>query len=262
MPASKHRARAVFGTGAALLGTLGWVCASLAVPAGDEILPRILGRLEMDRAALQEYSYLESSLLERRDRDGLLRSQDSETHQIFFQDGRRMKRPVASASVPQGEGGDSGRAEEDPDSPLDLRTLASCFQFDLIGEDTLSGSPLLQVDFTAMPGCLEGTGRAVKILSNLRGTMWIEPGHYEVRRVEGRLQRPVVFGFGLFGKVETFEVELERSPVFLARSFDLRSTHARTDFTLLAADHLMSSTTSSPNPPRASDPDPNPRDQS
>lgn len=252
---------------------------SPAGPGVDDLVPRILARLEIDQEALRGFSYLESSITEKRDGHGDLRSHDIDTSEVFFVEGRRMKRPAPSGTRMDPGVAPDAPAVEDREPPLDIRDLASCFHFYAIGTETLHGDPALRMDFTAIKGCLKGTGRTRRILGNLSGSLWVDPEGFELLRLEGRLQQPVTFGLGLLGKVNRFDVELQREAVapgvyattyvtyratgriFLARSFDRRSVRARSHFSPVSVEQL-SAITSSPSQPPASDRDPHLRSRS
>jgi hypothetical protein len=236
---------------------------------GEPLLPRIVSRLQSDIEALKHFSFREELQVESRSRTGELRSREQEMSEIFHQDGRRMRRVVAgdreSPATPPA-------AEADRTPSLDLKDLASCFDFTPATHEMLVDRPALRLEFAARPGCLQAPGRAARILGNLDGRLWIDPEGFELLRIEGHLRSPVTFGFGLLGKVETFDLEVEReavSPgvfamtrleyhargrVFPARRFDLRNRRDRSSFQQITGETL-SSTTTTPSPRRSSDRD-------
>ncbi len=247
------------------------------VATGESLLPRILARLEGDIDALKFFSFREASQVERRSRTGEIRSREEKLSEVFYHDGRRMRRIVSDdleTTVPPSV------AEADREPSLNLNELAACFTFFPATPVRLADRPALRLEFAARPGCLQTPGRAARrILGNLNGRLWIDPDGYELLRLEGKLRSPVTFGFGLLGKVETFDIEVERqavSPgvfamirleyhtrgrVFPARRFDLRNRRDRNSFQLIFGDTLTNTTTS-PSQPPASDQDPSPRNRS
>lgn len=247
------------------------------VATGESLLPRILARLEIDIDALKFFSFREASQVEHRSRTGEIRSREEELSEVFYQDGRRMRRELPGdleTTTPP----PAALADREPS--FNLNELAACFTFSPAAEVSLADRPALRLDFAARPGCLEAPGLAARrILGNLNGRMWIHPDGYELLRLEGNLRSPVTFGFGLLGKVETFDLTVEREAVrpgvfamtrleyhargrtFPARRFDLRNRRDRGSFQRISGDTLSSSTTS-PSQHPASDRDPHPRNQS
>lgn len=243
----------------------------VAEPAitGESLLPRIVSRLESDIDALKLFSFREELQVERRSRTGEVRSREQNSSEVFHQDGRRMRRTLADG---QESIAPPPAAETDRSPSLDLKDLASCFTFTPATLDTLVDRPALRLGFAARPGCLQAPGRAARILGNLDGRLWVDPEGYELLRIEGHLRSPVTFGFGLLGKVETFDLEVEReavSPgvfamtrleyhargrVFPARRFDLRNRRDRSAFQRTPGDSL-SSTITTPSPHQPSDRD-------
>lgn len=238
---------------------------------GESLLPRLLSRLASDLDALRLFSFREEIQVERRTRSGDISSLERELSEVFHQDGLRMRRTLANdqASAP--------RTEEEPS--LDLNDLASCFTYTTATPAMLAERPALRLDFAARSGCLQTPGRAERILGNLDGRLWVDPDGYDLLRIEGHLRAPVTFGFGLLGKVESFELEVEREAVspgvfamtrleyhargriFPARRFDLRNRRDRSSFQLDSHDALSSATTT-PSPRRSSHQDPDRRNRS
>ncbi|HET6278231.1 MAG TPA: hypothetical protein VFG08_05555 [Candidatus Polarisedimenticolia bacterium] len=238
---------------------------------GESLLPRILSRLESDLDALRSFSFREEKQVERRSRTGDISSRERELSEVFHQDGLRMRRTLANGQASE------PRTDEEP-SP-DLKDLASCFTYSTATPAMLAERPALRLDFAARSGCLQTPGRAERILGNLEGRLWVDPEGYDLLRIEGHLRAPVTFGFGLLGKVESFELEVEREAVspgvfamtrleyhaqgriFPARRFDLRNRRDRSSFQRVSDDALSSAATT-PSPPRSSDPDPDRRNRS
>lgn len=242
----------------------------------DSMLPRIVSRLQRDIEALKLFSFREELQVERRTTTGEISSREQKLSEVFHQDGRRMRRPLAEE---QGGSAPPVAAKTDRDPSLDLEDLATCFTFSPATIETLTDRPALRLEFAALPDCLQVSGRAARILGNLDGQLWIDPDGFELLRIEGHLRGPVTFGFGILGKVETFDLEVHREAVspgvfamtrleyhakgrmFPARRFDLRNRRERTSFQRLTGDAL-SSTTTTPNPQQPSDPDPDRRNRS
>ncbi|MFQ5876837.1 MAG: hypothetical protein ACE5JH_03950 [Acidobacteriota bacterium] len=242
-----------------------------AAPTGGErreaepLADRVLARLRSDREALQRFSWVETAVLEKRARDGSIRDRTIEVHEITFRDGRRYERRLSFDADRDADGFAIMRQEEsrflrsqDPsegalkrakESPLRAERLLQCFRLRPIGVEALDGNPSLKVQFEPIPGCLTG-GRAARLLQRVSGMIWLDERTADIRRLEGRLQQPVSFGFGILGRVDSFEIDFDRMSValgvwsmvratyrargrlFLFRSFDVTSTRFRSAFAL------------------------------
>ncbi len=250
-----------------LLGVFvaGGVLPVAATSNDPSLARRILDRLTGDRAGMLRYRYVESAVQERRGGDGSVRSRAVEVFEVFYQDGRRMKRPLANDLKEDSEGlslmrseesrflqprGGEARARKIKESPFELEKLLGCFHLYPAGRETLEGKPSLKLAFAAIDGCLREDSRASRILQRLAGTIWVDEETFAVVRVRGHLQRPVSFGLGILGRVQTFEIEVDREPVapglyamtrvdyrargtsFLFYDFDVESTRQRSAFAL------------------------------
>lgn len=240
------------------------------------LVPRILARLQRDYDALQRFSFREASHTVRLDREGEIRSTEIMLSDVFFADGRRMRRSLAKGAATDDA---HAPATADQEPSLNLEQLAGCFTFSPIGPDELDGHAALRIGFAARAGCIEGSGRIARILGRLAGEIWVDGDGFELLRLRGNIREPVTFGFGLLAKIESFEVAVERQPVgegvfaatqidyhargriFPARRFDLHRTRARSDFRVTPSD-VSSSATSTPSRLPVSDPDRRPRNRS
>ena len=253
--------------GLGILGALMMGAAPPTAPATGAEAPlarRIVGRLQNDRDRILRHRYVESALLEKLARDGTVRSGTVEVHEVFTENGRRLERPLSQDLAQESAGFSAVRQEESrflrpargaaepagaaAGDGLDLETLVGCFRLYPLGRDALDGRAALRVAFTAIDGCLGRETRAALLLGNLAGTLWLDAGGFDVLRVRGYLQRPVTFGLGIVGRVERFELELDREPLdsgsyattrivyrargtsFLLNRFDLRSSRHRSGF--------------------------------
>lgn len=241
---------------------------SAGVPGVDEkdLIQRLQARLESDRDAIRRYSYVESAVLEKRTPDGSLRSSTTEVYEITYREGRRVKRRLADDlaqdsdgfalmrreesrfASPGAGGAAAGRLRGAKEGPLDVDRLVGCFRLYPLGRDRVADTPTIKVAFTSIDGCLADDSRAARILNGLAGTLWVDEGSFDLVRVRGYLKQPVTFGFGLLGKVDAFDLELDREPLepglyavtriayrahgtsFLFHRFDVRSTRQRSGF--------------------------------
>jgi len=253
---------------ASALATLAAASVTLASPApptvtADGLFPRTLTRLQEDRDEMKRWSYVESNVLERRAPDGGVHSRTTEVYEVFFEDGRRMRRPLSLDMAQDSQGLAIFRREEDrflpqglqdgparpmKDSPFEVETLVRCYRFDSQGRDTIAGRPAVKLGFAPVDGCLDDGSRAGRLLQNLAGTLWIDEQDSDILKIEGSLERPVTFGFGLLGRIEDFTLEVQREALapglyamthvdyrargtsFIFHRFDVRSIRDRSAF--------------------------------
>lgn len=252
-------------------------------PGADapDLLPRLLKRLQDDRDGMRHWSYVESIVLEKRATDGEVRSRTNEVYEVFFQDGRAMKRPLSVDLEQDSQGFNVVRREEarfipagtkdvpparpDKESAFDVERLVRCYQFEPQGDESLGDRAAVRVGFKPVAGCLDDGSRAGRLLQNLTGLLWVDARDSDILRIKGSLEAPVSFGFGLLGRVEHLDLEVQRESLaaglyamthveyrargtsFIFHRFDVRSVRERSAFTR-TDDHAASPT---PDPPRA-----------
>jgi hypothetical protein len=251
--------------GSAAIAPLVWggFAATIPGPADPELARRLEARMESDRAALRHYSYVESQVLEKRASDGSVRSRTIEAYLISYQDGHRVKRRLADDMAQDSEGFSLMRREESrfagpaaggegrtraATEGLDIEKLVSCFHLYPVGRENLAGRPALKLAFTPVEGCLDDDSRATRVLRSLAGMLWIDESENHLVKVRGYLKEPVSFGFGILGRVETFDLELDCEPLeegiyamtrvayrargtsFVFHRFDVESTRQRSAF--------------------------------
>src|SRR5437773_4103334 len=198
-----------------------------AIPADDpaagaaqqrDLVKRLEERLKLDGEAIRRYSYVESTVLEKRAADGTLRSSVTEVNEITYRDGRRLKRRLADDLEQDSDGFAIMRSEESrfgatpaplqeaKEGPFAMEQLIPCFHFYPMGQERVEGRPALRIAFTPIAGCLQDDSRSGRILGRLAGTLWVDEEAHDLVRVRGYLEEPVSFGFGLLGKVDGFDL--------------------------------------------------------
>jgi hypothetical protein len=184
-------------------------------------------------------------------------------YEVFTRDGQRLKRPLSEDLSQDTQGFSIVREEESefmrprpdavelagpPGDGLDLERLVGCFKLYPVGHEPLDGKEALRVAFSAIEGCMGRETRAARLLGNLAGTLWVDAAGFDIVRVRGYLKSPVTLGFGILGRVERFDLEVDRVPIdpgfyaatrityrargssFLLNRFDLRSSRHRSAF--------------------------------
>ena len=234
---------------------------SIADPTGaeTEFTERILTRLKSDIQGLRQMTWVETAVLEKRDRRGAVRSRTVEAEEIFFEGTRRLQRPLSadmsddtnSLSIVRDEESRflrKSEAREVRSNPFDMENLMRCFRFNPEGMDAGDDGTFLKFAFRPIEDCIQDSGRAARILNNLAGTLWLDDATSEVVRVEGAIEKPVSFGFGILGRIDSFRIRIDREAVspdvwaiirtdyrargrsFIFNRFDVQSTRYRSAF--------------------------------
>ncbi len=93
-----------------------------------------------------------------------------------------------------------------------MREMCEAFDFKLVSESSLNGREVYQFDATPKPGYVPQS-RETKMLSGMRGKLWIDKETTQWVKVEAEVTRPVSF-YGFIAKVYPgTRFELEQEPV-------------------------------------------------
>lgn len=93
-----------------------------------------------------------------------------------------------------------------------MREMAEAFSFRLAGETKLDGHDVYEFQATPKPGYVPKS-RETKVLTGMKGTLWVDKQTYHWVKVEAQVTRPVSF-YGFFAKVGPgTRFELEQEPV-------------------------------------------------
>ncbi len=93
-----------------------------------------------------------------------------------------------------------------------LNEMTKAFEYQLTGETTLNGRTVWVLKATPKPGYVPPNVET-KMLTGMRGTMWVDQATYQWVKVEAEVFRPVSI-FGLFARVGPgTRFELEQEPV-------------------------------------------------
>lgn len=224
-----------------------------------EIVERILSRLKTDIVGLRQMTWVETAVLEKRDREGAVRSRTVETEEIFFEGTRRLQRPLSadmgddadSLSIVRGEESrflQQAEARDVRSNPFDMENLMRCFRFRSEGTEIGDDGTLLKFGFRPIDDCIDDPSRAARILNNLAGTLWMDEATSEIVHMEGAIEKPVPIGFGILGRIDSFQIHIDREAVspdvwaivhtdyrargraFIFNRFDVRSTRYRSAF--------------------------------
>lgn len=105
-----------------------------------------------------------------------------------------------------------------------MSQMAVAFTFHLLGEENVAGRPAYVLRADPKPG-YRPINRQTKVLTGMRGKMWIDKQQFHWAKVEAEVIHPVTFA-GFFAKVgpgTRFELEMEpvAGPVWQPKRFEV-----------------------------------------
>jgi hypothetical protein len=93
-----------------------------------------------------------------------------------------------------------------------MQEIIKGFVFKLAGTEVMNGHECFRVDASPRPGYVPRT-RETKVLTGMRGTLWIDTGAYQWVKVTASVFRPVAFGLFIAQVQPGTEFTLEEAPV-------------------------------------------------
>jgi hypothetical protein len=93
-----------------------------------------------------------------------------------------------------------------------MHEMIKAFSFRLVGEETIDGRRCYRVDATPKPGYAPPS-RDTKVLTGMRGTLWIDTTQLQWVRVTAAVFRPVAFGLFIARVQPGTEFTLDEAPV-------------------------------------------------
>jgi len=93
-----------------------------------------------------------------------------------------------------------------------MNEMIQGFNFRLVGHATVNGRDCFQVEATPRPGYVPHS-RETKVLSGMRGTLWIDSTAYQWVKVTASVFRPVAFGLFIAHVEPGTQFTLEEAPV-------------------------------------------------
>jgi len=93
-----------------------------------------------------------------------------------------------------------------------MREMGNAFHFELAGETKVNGRDVYVIRATPRPG-YEPINREAKVLTGMRGTMWIDKETFQWVKVEAEVFRPVKFGLFIAKVGPGTRFLLEQGPV-------------------------------------------------
>ncbi|HEX4164495.1 MAG TPA: hypothetical protein VHZ55_03395 [Bryobacteraceae bacterium] len=103
---------------------------------------------------------------------------------------------------------ESTRAEEH----LLMQQMAAAFNFRLLDEEQVDGTPCYRLAATANPDYRPPVEKA-RVLLGMRGQMWVDKQHFHWVKVKAEVTQPVSFGFFIAHVKPGTQFELDQMPV-------------------------------------------------
>ncbi len=213
-------------------GTLGLLIGSTQ-PDAAEIVQRSVQKIEADWKRAPEYSYIERDVQTKRHGAPIVK-----TYEVLMIDGSQYNRLIAVNDRPLSAGEKATEEEklraeilkrghesererqkriskyvkERDQNHAMLKEMVSAFHFTLAGEASIDGHNCWILDAVPKPG-YQPKSRDTKVLSGMKGRLWVEKSQYEWVRIEAEVTRPVSL-YGVVAKVDPgTRFFLEQAPV-------------------------------------------------
>jgi len=208
-----------------------WSVDSSSDNAGD-IVRRSVANTNADWAAAPQYDFTERDIVTQHG------NRTTKTFQVTMIDGSPYNKLIAVNGQPLSSGQEQQqeqksaaeadrRSHESPsarqrriaeyqkerrqDHAL-MSEMVNAFDFKLTGEETINGRRCFVLDATPKAGYTPSS-RETKVLTGMRGRMWVDTQAFQWVKVHAEVFRPVTFGF-FFAKVKPgTQFDLEDKPV-------------------------------------------------
>ena len=205
-----------------------------------EIVRKSLDRDISNFEHLKNYTYQQYEEDRQFEKDGKLKKTESETTEVLILAGRPYEKVIARNGKPLSEK-DARKEQEAMDKELEKRShlsesekarqekrraenrkflleIPQAFHFRLAGEEMVSGKAAWVIEAEPIPAFRAKDLRA-KILSKLRGKIWVDQGEYQWVKVEAQVLDTISIGLALFrvapGGSMTFEQTRVNDEVWL-----------------------------------------------
>ncbi len=207
-------------------------CASAAQLAPEEIIRRSVAANEKDWNEAPSFSHRDRTIEKKADETS------DRTYAVSMMEGSPYRKLVAIDGQPlsaarqhqedQKERHELARRRSESAAERDARIrkyqkdrdqdhllmdqMAAAFKFKLIGDATIYGHPAYVLDAEPSPD-YKPVNREAKVLTGMKGRLWVEKEHFHWVKVEAEVIHPVSFG-GFLAKVsEGTKFELAKEPV-------------------------------------------------
>jgi hypothetical protein len=199
-----------------------------------DIIRRSLDRDISNFEHLKDYTYQEHEQDRQFDNAGKLKKTESETNEVMILGGRPYERLIARNDKPL-SAKEAAKEQEKLDQEVArhqnlsaaekarlekrraenrkfLREIPEAFSFRLVGEENISGKPAWIITADPKPDFHPKDIRA-KILSKMRGKIWVDKGEYQWVKVEAEVLDTISVGMALFRVAPGGSISFEQARV-------------------------------------------------
>jgi hypothetical protein len=214
----------------------------------NEIIRRSTDRDFRNFESRKNYTYQEHIEFRQYDGKGKLAKTEAETHEVLILEGQPYERLIAKNGKPLSEKDTekeqnkldkesekrqhqsaSEKAKLEKERAEDrkyLREFADAFDFQIIGEELVSGKPTWVLSVNPKPGYQAKDSQA-KMFAKLKGKIWIDKGEFHWVKAEGEAIDTLSFGLFLFrvspGATVSFEQTRVNEEVWLPSHITIRA---------------------------------------
>ncbi len=226
----------------ALLGTsfaaVVWAAQSPSIPSAVEIVRRSVAVNTADWKAQPDYAFKSYDCKSKVDSSGHSQSQQAKTFEVLMIAGSPYHRLIALNNQPLSAAQSAQEAEklrseilrrqheadgdrrkriskyqsDRAEEHILMQQMVEAFNFKLVGEETLEGTECYILDASPRPDYVPPVERA-KVLTGMRGRLWIDKSQYHWVRVQAEVTNPVQFGFFIAQVKPGTKFELNQAPV-------------------------------------------------
>ncbi len=233
---------------------LGWLflAASLCAQDPKEIIKRAMERDERNLAMLDTYMYERKTIQKTYDKDGRLKEDNEDLHEVFHVDGAEIERLLMKKGKPLSPKEEQaeqkrvdkeiakiknesprerakrrGETEKDKREEIEARKeVLDAFQFALVGEKAILGRKCWGIRGEPRPG-FAGKGRRADQMKKVKGVVWVDQETYELTRMELDTHDTISFGWFLVRLQPGAKIRLDQTlvnnEVWLPKEIDIRA---------------------------------------
>ncbi len=217
-----------------------------------EIMKRAMGRDERNLAILDTYMYERKTNQRLFDKDGKLKEDTQEVHEVFRIDGteierlllkkgkalsakeeaseqKRVDKEIAKIKNESPKERAKRRGETDKDKREEIearREILEAFNFTMVGEQQIAGRKCWGIRGEPRSGFV-GKGRRADQMKKVKGVAWIDQDSYEFTRLELDTHDTISFGWFLFRLQPGTKIRLDQAlinnEVWLPKEIDVRA---------------------------------------
>ena len=207
-------------------------------PKAADIIRRSIAVNTADWQAQPQYAHCELDIKKKRDSNGRVRIEQSKTYEVMMIEGSPYYRLIAVNNEPltrsqeqqeraklnketerrQNESARDRRARiakyqnERAEEHLLMQQMVAAFEFRYAGEQPVKGTDCYVLDATPNPDYRAPVERA-RVLTGMKGRLWIDKAHYHWAKVEAEVTKPVEFGLFIAKVKPGTRFELDQGPV-------------------------------------------------